>query len=113
MATTHASAYRAYYSKPSKTADVSTWVQVDLGESRRTDFVKVYPANDRSTPGEGFPVRFKIEASNDPEFHHAAMIVDHTGADYPNPQGRIEQYDAQGGSKPPPSGPSTLFTVPR
>ena len=96
MATTHASAYRPYCSKPAQAADVTTWVQVDLGESRRIDFVKGYPANDRSNPGEGFPVRFKIEASNDPEFHHPAFIVDHTGEDYPNPHGHIEKYDAQG-----------------
>ena len=64
---------RAYRSKPAKTADATTWVQIDLGESRPIDFVKVYPANEKFFPGhdeyyagEGFPVRFKIEASSDP-----------------------------------------------
>ena len=103
MANTPASAYRAYRSKPAKTADATTWVQVDLGESRPIDLVKVYPANEKGYPGrdedyagEGFPVRFKIESSSDPDFHNPALIVDHTDADYPNPKGHIEQYAAQG-----------------
>jgi DUF1680 family protein len=103
MANTPASAYRAYRSKPAKTADATTWVQVDLGESRPIDFVKVYPANEKGYPGrdeyyagEGFPVRFKIESSSDPDFHNPALIVDRTDADYPNPKGHLEQYAAQG-----------------
>jgi DUF1680 family protein len=103
MTNTPASAYRAYRSKPAKTADATTWVQIDLGESRPIDSVKVYPANEKGFPGhdqdyagEGFPVRFKIECSNDPEFHNPAPIVDHTDTDYPNPQGLIQQYAAQG-----------------
>src|SRR5271157_809709 len=103
MANTPASAYRAYRSKPAKTADATTWVQIDLGESRQVDLVKVYPANEKMYPGrdedyagEGFPVRFKIESSSDPDFRNPTPIVDHTDADYPNPKGRIEQYGAQG-----------------
>jgi DUF1680 family protein len=96
MASTTASAYRPYRSKPAKTADVTTWVQADLGEIRHIDFVKVYPANEYNNPGKGFPVRFKIESSNDPDFHNPAVIVDHTDADHPNPKGNIEQYGAQG-----------------
>ena len=103
MANTPASAYRAYRSKPAKTADATTWVQVDLGETRPIDFVKVYPANEKDIPGrdeyyagEGFPVRYKIESSSDHDFHDPALIVDHTAGDYPNPKGHIEQYPAPG-----------------
>ena len=94
---------RAYRSKPAKSADATTWVQIDLGENRPIDFVKIYPANEKDIPGrdeqfagEGFPVRFKIECSSDPDFHHSAVIVDHSDADYPNPEGRIEKYSAHG-----------------
>jgi DUF1680 family protein len=103
MAATPASAFRAYRSKPAKTADAPTWVQIDLGASQPIDSVKVYPANEKGRPGrdehyagEGFPVRFKIEASLDPDFSSARLIVDHTGADYPAPKGQIEEYRAQG-----------------
>jgi DUF1680 family protein len=103
MAATPASAYRAYRSKPAKTADATTWVQVDLGASQPIDFVKVYPANEKLRPGhdehfagEGFPVRFKIEAADEPDFHSPSVIVDHTGDDYENPKGHIEKYSAAG-----------------
>ena len=103
MANTPASAYRAYRSKPAPSADITTWVQIDLGESRPLDFVKVYPANEKNYPGrdeyyagEGFPVRFRIETSNDTNLQNPTLIVDHTAADYPNPKGHIEQYAAKG-----------------
>lgn len=103
MTNTPASAYRAYRSKPAKTTDATTWVQIDLGESRPIDYVKVYPANERGFPGrdedyagEGYPVRFKIESSTNPDFQNPQVIADHTGADHPNPKGRIERYGAQG-----------------
>jgi uncharacterized protein len=69
-AATPASAYRAYRSKLAKSADSPTWVQIDLGASQLIDLINVYPANERLYPrrdehyaGEGFPVRFKIEAT--------------------------------------------------
>lgn len=103
MTNTPASAYRAYRSKTAKTADATTWVQIDLGESQAIDLVKVYPANERGFPGrdehyagEGFPVRFKIECCNDSGFDNPALIVNHTDEDYPNPKGRIQQYAGHG-----------------
>lgn len=96
---TPASMYRAYRSKPAKTADALTWVQIDLGASVSFDRVKIYPANDRMYPGrdqyyagEGFPVRFKIEVSDEPDLRNANSIVNHTAADFPNPQGNVQSY---------------------
>ena len=106
MAATPASAYRAYRSQAARTADAPTWVQIDLGASHPIDSVKVYPANERQYPGhdehyagEGFPVRFKIEASDNPDFHNATAIVDHSTADYANPRGIIQQYHASAGAQ--------------
>ena len=103
MAATPASEYRAYRSKPAKSADVETWVQVDLGTISPIDSVKVYPANERLYPGrdehyagEGFPLRFKIEVSDQPDFHDARAIADHTMADYPYPQGLIQHFRREG-----------------
>ena len=105
MANTSASAYRAYRSKPAKSADTATWVQIDLGETRSIESIKVYPANERMYPGrdqfyagEGFPVRFKIETANDVGFHQAATVVDHTSADFPHPQGHIQTFATPGAS---------------
>ncbi len=103
MAATPASHYSAYRSKRASSPDTPTWVQIDLGASHTIDFVKVYPANERLYPGrdqhwagEGFPVRFKLEAADEPDFQHAATIADHTAADYADPKGRITRYQANG-----------------
>jgi len=103
IAATPASEYRAYRSRSAKSADVSTWVQIDLGLSHPIDSVKVYPANERLYPGrdehyagEGFPLRFRIEVSDQPDLQHASSVVDHTTSDYPNPQGLIRQFRPSG-----------------
>ena len=103
MTNTPASMYRAYRSRPAKTADATTWVQIDLGVSRKIDLIKVYPANEKGKPGfdahyagEAFPVRFKIEIADEPEFRSAKSTVDHTAADCANPEGRIQKYEAGG-----------------
>lgn len=103
MTNTPASAYRAYRSKRAKSADTTTWVQIDLGQNRPIDLIKVYPANEKGYPGrdqhyagEGFPVRFKIECSDDPDFRQASAIADHTRTDFPHPQGHIQKFAAQG-----------------
>ena len=75
---------------------LTTWVQIDLGEKRTIDSVKVYPANDRFVPGQGFPLRFKIEVSSEPEFRQPTAIVSHLDADVPNPKGAIQKYPAAG-----------------
>ena len=103
VAATPASEYRAYRSKPTNGPDAPTWIQIDLGRSYPIEGVRIYPANERLYPGrdeyyagEGFPLRFKIEASGDPDFTGSQMILDHTSGDLPNPQGLIQQYPAQG-----------------
>jgi DUF1680 family protein len=103
VAATPATAYRAYRSKPAAKADTTTWVQVDLGARQLIEDVTLYPANERLYPGrdehfagEGFPVRFKIEASDTPDFRAARLIADKTAADYPNPHGEILRFAAHG-----------------
>jgi len=96
MSPSSGTAYRAYRSKYAKSADATTWVQIDLGEKRAIDSVKVYPANDRFVPGQGFPIRFKLQGSREPEFHKPIAIANHLDADVPNPKGAIQQYPATG-----------------
>ena len=96
MSPSSGTAYRAYRSKYAQSAGSTTWVQIDLGEKRTIDSVKVHPANDRFVPGQGFPLRFKIEASSEPEFRQPTAIVSHLDADVPNPKGAIQKYPAAG-----------------
>lgn len=95
--------YRPYRSKRSGAADAVSWVQIDLGAVRPVDAVRLFPANQKTTPGydgyyvgEGFPVRFKIEGSTSPDFSHPNPIVDLTGADFPNPADSVLQFPARG-----------------
>ena len=103
MAATPATFYRAYRSKPSTNPHITTWLQIDLGNSRAIAAIKLYPACERMYPlldeyygGEGFPLRFKIEASDDVRMANAKTIVDFSGADFPDPKDNITQYAARG-----------------
>ena len=87
------SASRGYHSALSPTPDVMKWVQVDLGESVEIDRVTLLPSHDDFNgigAGFGFPVRFKVEASDDPQFQTGVSLLwqkfDQTFmADFPNP----------------------------
>lgn len=101
MAPTPATAHRAYRSKPVTDAALSTWVQVDLGSSLPIDAVVLYPASERMYPGrdeyyggEGFPLRFRLDASDDGTFSQSHSIADFTAQDFPDPGDRITRYAA-------------------
>jgi DUF1680 family protein len=96
MAFTPATAYRPYETKPADRADEITWVQVDLGSSQPIEAVKLYPAAAYVQQGYGFPVRFKIASSDDPQFKTAHLIADRTSSDCPDPGDKITQYSARG-----------------
>ncbi len=59
------------------------WVQIDLGEHVRPDAVALFPATvlvaDEPVVGYGFPTRFRIDISDDPNFadYQYETIVDH------------------------------------
>lgn len=78
-----------YQSPPADRDDAVRWVQVDLGAARKIDRVKLFPMVDWGANGQGFPIRFRLEASDDPKFGASTLIVDHTQADYPNPNDAV------------------------
>jgi DUF1680 family protein len=93
MASHAASRYRSYRSKTSGSANVLTWVQVDLGSSRRIDAVRLYPGHLAHWPaGDGFPVRFRIECSASADFESGQTIIDQSDADFPFPGDRITEF---------------------
>jgi DUF1680 family protein len=103
MAATPATNYRAYRSKVVANPDITTWIQVDLGKSFPIDTIQLFPASERMYPGrdqyyagEGFPLRFKIEVSNDPNFGAPVTIADCTQSDFPDPKDNITQYEQHG-----------------
>ncbi len=78
-----------YHSAISTVQTATKWVQVDLGTARDLTEIIVVGCHDTFNnigAGFGFPVRYKIEVSNDPNFAEGVTIVtDRTAADHPNP----------------------------
>ena len=103
MAATPATFYRAYRSRSTTDPHIATWLQIDLGKNLPIDAIKLYPACERMYPlldeyygGEGFPLRFKIEVSNDAAMANAKTIADFSGEDFPDPKDNITQFSATG-----------------
>lgn len=83
-----------FCSKGEKSQDSVKWIQVDLGEITGFNNVVLHPALPMNYPdgqvvvsnhGFGFPVRFRVDVSNDPEFIKYNTILDKTSADFQNP----------------------------
>jgi alpha-L-rhamnosidase len=81
-------ALNGFHTEFAKSADEEKWVTIDLGRARTIDGVRFFPARPYDwpdTPGFLYPVRFRVEIAEDPEFAGATSVVDLTGADVPNP----------------------------
>jgi len=79
-------AYGFHTAMQQTTADTQ-WVQIDLGQSEALAEIRLHPCSDDFGGvgnGFGFPVRFRIEVSDDPTFKSSTLIADETQADYPN-----------------------------
>jgi hypothetical protein len=90
-----------YHSAIEKSADTIKWVQIDLGKALPIDEVRLVPARPvdfPDTPGFGFPRRFRIEASNEPDFGSARTISNQTGEDFKN--GGDKEISFPGEGKP-------------
>lgn len=78
-----------YHSALSAKQDSTKWVQVDLGSSVKLDRIVLRPCHDEFNDigaGFGFPVRFKVEVSDDAAFKMGVTIIaDYTGQDFVNP----------------------------
>ena len=67
-----------YHSAISPKQDAVKWVQVDLGRTVTIDHITLMPCYDDFAAigaGFGFPVRFKVEASDDPEFRNGVTLL--------------------------------------
>ncbi|MDR1498243.1 MAG: glycoside hydrolase family 127 protein [Puniceicoccales bacterium] len=76
-----------YVSQPLSNADTKIWIQIDLGVPKKIDLVKLYPclADYHCGPWQtrNFPVRFKLEADDDPHFKNPRVIANYTTRDFP------------------------------
>ncbi|MCB1225395.1 MAG: DUF1549 domain-containing protein [Verrucomicrobiales bacterium] len=89
-----------YHSLITKNARDVKWVQLDLGAAKPVFQVRLIPAFDNYAgigAGFGFPVRFKVETSSDPEFRQdVRLLLDATGKDQPNPGSQTVSAPADG-----------------
>src|SRR5262245_59813959 len=71
-----------YRSQTAADPAATKWLQVDLGESRPLERLRLHAL--RHTVGEamGFPPRFKIEVADRPDLAGAKVVGDYTGRDY-------------------------------
>ncbi len=87
-----ASPTNGYHSGISPKQDVIKWVQVDLGQTRPLDELRLIPARPtdfRDAPGFGFPARFRVDVADDPQFEKFQTVLDQTKTDYPNPGDQV------------------------
>jgi alpha-L-rhamnosidase len=85
-----------YHSEFATQPRTSKWIAVDLGNEKAFDSVRLFPARpydwQPDTPGFLFPIRFRIEAANNPDFSDARTLLDKTVADEPNPGTNAPTY---------------------
>lgn len=83
--------------------ETEKWVQVDLGRTVALSQVVLHACSDDFNgigTGFGFPVRFKIEASDDAAFHSGVtLLADETAKDFANPKLRAVSYGAGGSAR--------------
>jgi hypothetical protein len=89
-----------YHSAIEANDNVAKWVQVDLGRTvsiSQIVLIASYDDFNHIGAGFGFPVRFKIQISDDPGFHSDLQsVADQTQADFPNPKSTPQTFSAGG-----------------
>jgi signal transduction histidine kinase len=78
-----------WHSTFSSNPNATKWLQVDLGRVQPFDSVTLIPVDvaygTHAGPGFGFPVRFRVEASDEAAFSEPRLLAAFDGEDFPNP----------------------------
>ena len=89
-----------YHSHIVKKQEVTKWVQMDLGAARPATRIRIIPAYDNYGgigAGFGFPVRYRVEVSDQPDFANGTRILlDATQNDQENPRTGTVSIDGDG-----------------
>ena len=88
-----------YESKISKNDNEIRWVQLDLGGRKKIEGIKLLPYVDPRGWGfvqsTGFPSRFKIEVSDDPEFRTSIMYEDRSRDEFRDPYDEVITFSGK------------------
>lgn len=71
-----------YSSKVEKSAEAVKWLQLDLGNSQSVEVVCLHALRHTEIEKIVFPLRFKLEAADEPEFKAPRVVLDQTTADF-------------------------------
>lgn len=78
-----------WHSQFARSANATKWLQVDLGRETSFDAVVLVPVDvaygAHAGPGFGFPLRFRVEASDDLAFSEPRLLAAFDEVDFPNP----------------------------
>ncbi len=92
------SAQGGYHSQIEAAPSATKWVQIDLGSPQEISQVILHPCYDDFNgigAGFGFPVRYRIEVADDPEFRDDVKLVsDQTASEVPNPGVAAQSHPA-------------------
>jgi len=90
-----------YHSQIEPEPNHEKWIQIDLGEPTPIESIIYVGCHDSFNGighGFGFPLRYKIEVSDDPDFQAGVtVIVDHTKSDVANPGTKRQTVNAPAG----------------
>ena len=79
-----------YHSQVTKNQNEAKWVQLDLGQPRGIEEIRIIPAYDQFNnigAGFGFPARYRVEAATDADFQQGVrLLLNATDEDQPNPK---------------------------
>jgi hypothetical protein len=85
-----------YHAIIATSADTVKWVQVDLGEVMPLQRVRLLPLEHDESKGFGFPLRYRVETSDDPDFTQPRPLDDQTAADVSNPGAKWLTIEGKG-----------------
>lgn len=95
---TQSKIHAGFHSRFVATPNEIQWLQVDLGRQFPINRIVLVPTavqlENEIVEGYGFPVRFRVQVSNNPEFKDSDLVADHTSSDYPNPGRYPVQFPA-------------------
>ncbi len=88
-------AHLGYHSKLESSPNHQKWIQIGLKEPAEFDTVKIYPVQAfREIRQDGFlfPVRFRLDVSNDSAFFNYRTVLDLTTEDQPGPGNAVQVF---------------------
>jgi alpha-L-rhamnosidase len=71
-----------YMSVAAKKQDEVKWLQIDLGKVKTFSEVQLYPLFYADRGGYAFPLRFKLETSDNKNFSDPTLLADYTRSDF-------------------------------